>query len=211
VTTKRKVFWGVFLPLTLLYAATRAPTVTGEDSGELVTAAWTLGVGHPPGYPLWILLTRLFMGILCPTLSPADGAALFSGITTALSLGVFATVSFRLTGAPLASWITALLLGLVPEIWNHATIAEVYPLNLLLVMWSLALLLDWQERPTRGGSSPLRWCVGSVFQTTRTSFYCCRFTRCRWSFLGESCSGTGGGLARGFLELSFRTWCTCRS
>jgi tetratricopeptide (TPR) repeat protein len=147
VTTKRKVFWGVFLPLTLLYAATRAPTVTGEDSGELVTAAWTLGVGHPPGYPLWILLTRLFMGIVCPTLSPADGAALFSGITTALSLGVFATVSFRLTGAPLASWITALLLGLVPEIWNHATIAEVYPLNLLLVMWSLALLLDWQERP----------------------------------------------------------------
>ena len=43
-----------------LYSFTLAPTVTAEDSGELVTAAATLGVAHPPGYPLWCILGKVF-------------------------------------------------------------------------------------------------------------------------------------------------------
>jgi hypothetical protein len=38
-----------------VYLRTLAPTITGEDSGELVTAAWTLGVPHAPGFPLYCL------------------------------------------------------------------------------------------------------------------------------------------------------------
>ncbi|MCL5269577.1 MAG: DUF2723 domain-containing protein, partial [bacterium] len=39
-----------------LYVRTMAPTVTLEDSGEFIAAAYCLGVAHPPGYPLWCLL-----------------------------------------------------------------------------------------------------------------------------------------------------------
>ena len=35
-----------------VYAATQFPTVPGGDSGELIVAACSLGIPHPPGYPL---------------------------------------------------------------------------------------------------------------------------------------------------------------
>ena len=35
-----------------VFAATQFPTVPGGDSGELIVAACTLGIPHPPGYPL---------------------------------------------------------------------------------------------------------------------------------------------------------------
>ena len=39
-----------------IYVKTLAPTVSFFDSGELISAAYTLGVAHPPGYPLYVLL-----------------------------------------------------------------------------------------------------------------------------------------------------------
>jgi len=43
-----------------LYLSTLAPTVTFEDSGELIAAAYNLGIPHQPGYPLFTLLGRVF-------------------------------------------------------------------------------------------------------------------------------------------------------
>src|SRR5476651_781898 len=43
---------------------TLAPSVTLEDSGELITAAAKFGVGHPPGYPLWTMSGFLLSHIL---------------------------------------------------------------------------------------------------------------------------------------------------
>src|SRR5262245_4704364 len=49
----------VFLVALLVYSWTLAPTVTPTDSGELILAAYGLGVAHPPGVPLWIMLAHL--------------------------------------------------------------------------------------------------------------------------------------------------------
>ena len=49
----------VFLVALLLYSWTLAPTVTLTDSGELIVVAHGLGVAHPPGVPLWIILAHL--------------------------------------------------------------------------------------------------------------------------------------------------------
>src|SRR5207253_6333860 len=43
-----------------VYAATAYPYVAGGDSGELTVVSATLGVAHPPGYPLFTLLGHLF-------------------------------------------------------------------------------------------------------------------------------------------------------
>ena len=43
----------VFLPFV-------CPTVYVGDSGELITACYGLGIAHPPGYPLFTLLGKLF-------------------------------------------------------------------------------------------------------------------------------------------------------
>ncbi len=50
---------GVLVAALALYGATLAPTVTLVDSGELIVAARTLGVAHPPGFPLWVLLAHM--------------------------------------------------------------------------------------------------------------------------------------------------------
>src|SRR5215216_6061567 len=49
----------VFLLSLALYTWTLAPTVTLVDSGELITTVQTLGVAHPPGFPLYVLLARI--------------------------------------------------------------------------------------------------------------------------------------------------------
>jgi hypothetical protein len=49
----------VFLAALFLYAWTLAPTVTLVDSGELIVVARSLGVAHPPGFPLWVMLAHL--------------------------------------------------------------------------------------------------------------------------------------------------------
>jgi len=50
-------FWATFIISFGVYFYTMAPTVTLEDSGELAVASDYLGVPHPPGYPIWTLLT----------------------------------------------------------------------------------------------------------------------------------------------------------
>jgi hypothetical protein len=47
---------GLVLLITLgVYILTLSPSVTLEDSGELITGAADFGVPHPPGYPLWTM------------------------------------------------------------------------------------------------------------------------------------------------------------
>ena len=49
----------VFFVSLALYSWTLAPTVTLIDSGELIVVAHSLGVAHPPGTPLWVMLAHL--------------------------------------------------------------------------------------------------------------------------------------------------------
>ena len=47
-----------------VYLWTLTPTVGFHDSGELITVAYTLGIAHPPGYPLCTLFGKLFTTII---------------------------------------------------------------------------------------------------------------------------------------------------
>ena len=66
--SKKKAPWVMGCIVTLfsflVYLATLAPTITwrndGMDGGDLISAAYTLGIPHPTGYPTYVLLARLF-------------------------------------------------------------------------------------------------------------------------------------------------------
>ena len=47
-----------------VYLHTLTPTVGFHDSGELITCAYTLGIAHPPGYPLYTLLGKVFCTLI---------------------------------------------------------------------------------------------------------------------------------------------------
>jgi len=79
-----------------VYWLTLAPDLTaahwGGDGGELITAAVTLGVPHPPGYPTYVLLGKLF-GFL-PVGSVAYRFNLFSAVAVALAAAVVAVTAW---------------------------------------------------------------------------------------------------------------------
>ena len=84
----------VFLVALLLYSWTLAPTVTLTDSGELIVVARGLGIAHPPGVPLWIILAHL--ASLVPLGNIAQrinfSSALFAALTCAMLTLVVAEV-----------------------------------------------------------------------------------------------------------------------
>jgi hypothetical protein len=98
VSFKCRVVCGasVFLASLGLYVWTLAPTVTLVDSGELIVAARTLGVAHPPGFPLYVLLAHL--STLAPVGSVAErvnfASAVFAAVAAALlSLAVLEAIA----------------------------------------------------------------------------------------------------------------------
>src|SRR4249920_2914330 len=44
----------------LLYLLTLAPSTAMWDTSEYIAAAYTLGIPHPPGNPLFVILGRVF-------------------------------------------------------------------------------------------------------------------------------------------------------
>ncbi len=163
-----------------VYLLTLAPGLTwahnGADGGDLVTAAYTLGVPHPPGYPTFTLLawavTRLPWGNvawrvnLFSALSTAVAAALIYLIVmnvglaaTSTSLQVGQTPRKARTGPDSAVLIAGLAAAcsyaFAYLVWSQALIAEVYALTGLwtALLIGLTLLLSSASGESVGTSS----------------------------------------------------------
>src|SRR5437762_4909974 len=79
----------------ILYSLTAARDIVVGDSPELIMAAATLGVAHPPGYPLFTMLGHVFS--LMPLGSIPFRVNLLSVICDALAVGVVYSIAQRLT------------------------------------------------------------------------------------------------------------------
>jgi tetratricopeptide (TPR) repeat protein len=130
-------------PLTL-YAYTLAPSVTFEDSGEFLTAAYHLGVPHPPGYPLWCLTAHVFTWT--PFGSVAQRVHAFSALCGAATCLLVYLISVRLAGDPWIALGAAWVLGASRHLWSQSVVAEVYALNALLTAASVLATLEWARR-----------------------------------------------------------------
>src|SRR6266487_2984089 len=159
----------VFLAALLLYSWTLAPTVTLTDSGELIVVARGLGIAHPPGVPLWVILAHL--ASLVPLGNVAArinfSSALFAALACAMLTLVVAeltiTASYLATSkrrkkvgqqsktaeesgparllfaAPAVG--AGLLMAFSRTLWSYATVTEVYALNTLLILVIFFLML----------------------------------------------------------------------
>lgn len=127
----------LFLSFAGLYGATRCPGVHLGDSGELIAAAIRLDIAHPPGYPLYTVVARLFAA--SSPASPASAVNLLSALAGAAAVPLFYRVARRQGGSGPAL-AGALLLGLSPLLWSQAATAEVYTLHLAFFLAALLLI-----------------------------------------------------------------------
>lgn len=118
-----------------VYIATAAPDLTLWDAPELATAAHTLGIPHPPGTPLWVLLGRV-AALVFNAAIPARAITMLSVACTALAGGLSAWLLTRWVGMR-AAIAGAVMAGTMYSVWNNATETEVYAVSLL---WSVLLL-----------------------------------------------------------------------
>lgn len=166
-------FWTAFLATFAFYVATLAPTVTLEDSGELAVASDYLGVPHPPGYPIWTLLTWFFQWIFHWVTyfgqpNPAWSVGLLSAVSGALACGMLALLVCR-SGADmlrrmkhetevlgratedLLCWFGGVTGGLLfavsSVLWSQSVIVEVYSLNAFFFLLIILLMYRWMGRP----------------------------------------------------------------
>jgi hypothetical protein len=135
----------VAVPALVVYGLTLAPTITTGDSGELVTAAATLSLAHPTGYPLYLLLGHAFIALF-GFLSPAVAMNLFSAVAAAATCVVVRRLIAQLTGDRAAAIGTALLFAFTQSFWSQATAARVYALGALLLALALLELARLYER-----------------------------------------------------------------
>lgn len=131
-----------------VYAVTCARTLTGEDCGELAAAAYTGGVAHPPGYPLWTMLAHVATWIPLGEVAGrlAFLSAFFGGVTAAF----LAAVSLRLVRSYPAAAVAALGSAFLRDQWSQAVIVEVYTLNSALLAACCWLVLRFDETKSFG-------------------------------------------------------------
>ncbi len=137
-----------FLGLLTLYVATLAPSVMGGDSGELTASALTGGVPHPPGYPLFALLARLFAALPLGH-SPAWRVNLLSATSTAAAGALVCATVVLWTHERAAGLVAAALFGTNSVVWLHAVSAEVFGLNAMFVGLAFLLWLHVERTAAR--------------------------------------------------------------
>jgi Protein of unknown function (DUF2723) len=159
----------------LIYLATLAPTTAFWDTSEYIAAAKVLGIPHPPGNPLFVIMAHTF-GLLPLAASYAVRINLFAAATSAASAGLWFLVAERwlrgivpLRWARYAAAFSGVLVGATSwTVWNQSTVNEkVYTVSLLsiaLVMW---LVVRWGD--DEPGTHRDRWLVLIAYVLALTS------------------------------------------
>jgi hypothetical protein len=142
---------GVALLVLLGYVLTLAPGVTFWDAGEFIAAARVLGIPHPPGTPLYVMIAHVW-GMLVPIGEFAARTNFLSALLSAAGAGCFFLVAheslreleprLRL-GAAAAG---AVLGGFTFTNWQNSNETEVYAVATFTIGAMSWLALLWRRR-----------------------------------------------------------------
>ena len=149
-----------------LYMLTLAPSVTFFDSGEFLTATYSLGSAHSPGYPLFLMYAKPF------TWLPLGNIAFRINMATAFSsslacLGVYFLTIYLLRDEHLteskrfsafvvqtAGLAAAITFSVTPRLWLQSNHDKPYPLLAFITAVIFYLLLKWREHYRNGEERP---------------------------------------------------------
>ena len=143
---KRDALWAgaVIVAALAVYLPTLYPGLGGGgDSAKFQYLGRVLGTAHPPGYPLYVFASYLF-GLL-PLGTLAYRINVMSACCSAIAAGLVYLMLVRLRGHRGVAVVAALGLAFGRFFWERSLVAEVYPLNALLVALVLFLAIRWAD------------------------------------------------------------------
>jgi tetratricopeptide (TPR) repeat protein len=162
------VAWFVFLSTLGVYFATVTTSIPFWDSGEFIATSFTLGIPHPPGTPLYVLIGRIFS--LLPIGNVHLAVNLLSAVASALAVlfSFLVTVRFmrlaqtrhstggqRSASDEVIAWTAgaaaAFFVAFSNTFWGSAIEAEVYGLSSMVQIASIYLALRWWEELANNG------------------------------------------------------------
>ncbi|HST61632.1 MAG TPA: DUF2723 domain-containing protein, partial [Longimicrobium sp.] len=159
---------GAAVALFALYALTLAPTTAFWDTSEYIATAHILGIPHPPGNPLFVLLARAWELLLSPLGLPvavrinlfsafmSAGAAFFWFLLVHRILAFFTpSETVRRVGAFAAVWVS----GTAFTVWNQSNVNEkVYTVTLFTIALMSWLAFLWRDQvEEHRGQKNRRW------------------------------------------------------
>jgi hypothetical protein len=158
----------VFLASLLVYAWCVTPTVPYWDSGEYIATSYILGIPHPPGTPLYVLIGRLFTFL--PLGSIAVRVNLLSSLSSAVAVLFTFLITVRLARKNLAgdgSWWMPLAGGVVAAFfmawgttfWDNAIEAEVYASASAIMCFAIWLALLWWDGQGEPRNDRILWLI----------------------------------------------------
>ena len=160
-----------------IYVLTIAPTTQFWDTSEYIAAAKVLGIPHPPGNPLFVILANVW-GQLLPLSHYALRINLFAAVTSALASGFLFLVAERWlqpviphARARAAAAFAGILVGATTfTVWNQSVVNEkVYTVSLLssaLILW---LGVHWADAERGWPRDRLLLLIGYLLVLTSTN------------------------------------------
>lgn len=145
------VFGGVYL-------ATLHPGVDYNDRAEMQHVVPLLGIAHPPGYSIMMVVGKLFSALPFPG-TVAYRLNLLQAVWAVVSLVLLYSIVRRITGQLLPGIVAAGVLGFSSVYWQSAVIAEVYVFYGMFLLIGIYLLVRHIES---GGGAALMFAALSL-------------------------------------------------
>jgi hypothetical protein len=156
-----------FLISFIVFFKTMAPTVSFWDCGEFIASSYILGVPHPPGYPLFILVGKFFMmlGIMStPSLNTNIVSVISGAFTVLLAYLIVVKISEVLfkpqdimsrIGIYIGALTGSLLVGFGSTFWFNAVETETFAIAMVMAFVITYMVIKWGEIRLAGGSDKL--------------------------------------------------------
>ncbi|HEY6809035.1 MAG TPA: DUF2723 domain-containing protein [Gemmatimonadales bacterium] len=137
-----------------LYVITLAPTTSFWDASEYIAAAHALGIPHPPGNPLFILLAHTW-GLIPLAADYGARINLLAAVTSAAAAGLWLLITERWLRAVVPARVPRLIAALAGAlvgataytVWNQSVANEkVYTISLFSIALVLWLAIRWADQ-----------------------------------------------------------------
>jgi len=148
----------VFIVSQIVYLLTLTVSAPFWDSGEFIATSYVLGIPHPPGTPLYVLIGKIF------TMIPISQISARVNYLSALASSLAALFTFLVIVKLVRAWWRGRPQGRLDDLiaigagitgafftafgrtfWENAVEAEVYALSSLVMILCVWLVLKWEE------------------------------------------------------------------